>query len=503
MATNEQPASNAITRWLLALMLIGLLVRLVAVPASAGIIVPDEHQQYIEQSFRHLHGYGATFWEQDHGMRHPLFSMLLAGALWVGEAIGLTNPHHLAAFQRLILCLASYGAFCALAWSLHRRGRPIAALVLAALLVGCIDLVFLQVRVISENACIAALALALAVLPRRPLFAGMLLGLMIALRLQAAPIAAGVWVLSAWQAFREKMGTGSGRSLSILVKDSTRPVPVPIFSRAFVRLTIGLAAATLISGAIDFLYYGDWFHSVLANFTMNVVEAGASTWTTSPCYAYLLTGGATMLRVSLFALPLLLWGTVRQPALAAIMALFVLAHSLIPHKEARFLWPLIPLGCLLLAAAFEDLLERGFFRRPAVLACLVLSLLAPSLIRITRIQWNTEHYSVSAHALASIGQQPDVRGVLLIDLPKHLAGNYFYLRHAVPIHYLTTATARELANDHDWNDGELNYVVAPSASLPTDVRRRLEPVAEWGRWRVYRRTNGTDSAVGGSRPPPA
>jgi Alg9-like mannosyltransferase family len=483
MASNERLTSDATRHWLLALMLAGLLVRLVAVPASAGIIVPDEHQQYIEQSFRHLHGYGATFWEQDHGMRHPLFSMLLAGVLWAGETIGLTNPHHLAAFQRLILCLASYGAFCALAWSLHRRGRPIAALVLAVLLVGCIDLVFLQVRVISENACIAALALALALLPRRPLVAGLLLGLMIALRLQAAPIAAGLWTLAAWQAFRRQS---------------------PEMDRsAFVRLSVGLVLGTLVSGWIDFAFYGDWFHSVLANFKMNVVEDGASAFAVSPWYAYLLTGGSTMLRVSVFALPLLAWGAIRQPAVAAIMALFVIAHSLIPHKEARFLWPLIPLGCLLLAAAVVDLRQRGYLRRPIVLATLALTLIAPSLIRITRIQWNSEHYFVSAHALASIGQQPDVRGVLLIDLPKHLAGNYFYLRHAVPIHYLTTATARELKNDHAWNDGELNYVVAPSASLPAEVRRRLEPVAEWGRWRVYRRTSGTDSAAGGSRRPPA
>src|SRR5262249_9467904 len=102
MANGEHSASSASRHWLLRLMLAGLLVRVVAVPASAGIIVPDEHQQYIEQSFRHLHGYGATFWEQDHGMRHPLFSMLLAGVLWLGETIGLTNPHHLAALQRLI-----------------------------------------------------------------------------------------------------------------------------------------------------------------------------------------------------------------------------------------------------------------------------------------------------------------------------------------------------------------------------------------------------------------
>jgi hypothetical protein len=490
MATDELSTSNATRNWLLTLMLAGLLLRLAAVPASAGIIVPDEHQQYIEQSFRHLHGYGATFWEQDHGMRHPLFSMLLAGVLWVGEMIGLTNPHHLAAFQRLILCLASYGAFCALAWSLYRRGRPIAALALAFLLSGCIDLVFLQVRVISENACIAALALALAIQPRRPLLAGLLLGLMIALRLQSAPIAAGLWAWAAWQTFRRPTPSvlEDGPSCPSATETDRNVRPPVEMDRSFARLTVGLAAGIVISGAIDFAFYGDWFHSVLANFKMNVVENGASAFAVSPWYAYLLTCGSTMLRISVFALPLVAWGAIRRPAVAAIMALFVIAHSLIPHKEARFLWPLIPLGCLLLAAAFEDLRGRGYFRRPVALATLALSLLAPSLIRIPRIEWNSEHYFASTHALASIGQREDVHGVVLIDLPKYLAGNYFYLRHAVPIHYLTTATARNLPNDHAWRDGQLNYIVAPNASLPAEVRRQLETVASCGRWQVYRRT---------------
>jgi len=89
MEATERSKSGSTRHWLLVLLLVGLLVRVMAASAFAGIIVTDEHQQYIEQSFRHLHGYGATFWEQDYGMRHPLFSFLLAGILWLGETAGI------------------------------------------------------------------------------------------------------------------------------------------------------------------------------------------------------------------------------------------------------------------------------------------------------------------------------------------------------------------------------------------------------------------------------
>src|SRR6266446_6908937 len=130
---HEQGRSGAdgfTSGWLAGLLALGLIFRLAAAWASPGIMHPDEHQQYIEQSFRLVHGYGATFWEQDCGLRHPLFTMFLAGILWVEEQAGLADPVLLAAGQRLVLAVLSYAALATLVWSVYSRGRQVAGLVL-------------------------------------------------------------------------------------------------------------------------------------------------------------------------------------------------------------------------------------------------------------------------------------------------------------------------------------------------------------------------------------
>ena len=295
--------ANSVPKWLVALLAVGLTFRLVAAWASPGIMHPDEHQQYIEQSFRLVHGYGATYWEQDTGLRHPLFTMFLAGILWVEEHVGISDPSLLAAGQRIVLAVLSYAALATLVWSVYSRGRHVAGLVLAVLLVCSIDLIFIQVRVMTENATVAVLAFALACWLRRPVAAGLLLGTMVALRLQTAPMAVGLWAVAGWDEWT-----------------STASV------RRWAALTAGLAGAIAAMGGIDLAYYGEWFHSARTNIRLQALGDVATSYGTSPVYAYVLTGGIALARASIFALPCLALGAWRRPALAAVAVLFFVAH---------------------------------------------------------------------------------------------------------------------------------------------------------------------------------
>jgi hypothetical protein len=446
---------------LAALLAVGLIFRLAAACASPGIMHPDEHQQYIEQSFRLVHGYGATFWEQDCGLRHPLFTMFLAGILWVEERAGITDPNLLAAGQRLVLAVLSYAALATLVWSIHARGRRLAGLVLAVLLVGSVDLLFIQVRVMTENATVAVLALALACWLRRPTATGLLLGLMIALRLQTAPLAAGLWAVAGWEA----RTTADG-------------------GRRWLALTVGLAGALVAMGGIDAAYYGDWFHSTRTNIHLQALGDVATSYGTSPVYAYVLTGGIAMFRASVVLLPALALGAWRRPALAAVAVLFFVAHSAVPHKEARYLWPMVPLVALLIAAGVETWHQRRPIRRAAA-AGLIATLLVPSLIRVGLMPWRVEPYAASSIELARAGQAADLRGVALIGVPRFLAGNYFYLRAPAPIHYVTVKEQPAFAADPAWLDGRYNYVVAPRDSLAPALRDDLRCVAEHRGWAVF------------------
>ena len=479
-------------RLVVALLGIGFVARFVAALLSAGIIHPDEHQQYIEQSFRFLHGYGATFWEQEFGMRHPLFVFVLAAVLWIGEAMGVTNPHVLAALERLAMCSMSYGAFCFLTYSLYRNGRYVGAVALALLLATNVDLLFISIRVMSENACIAPLAIALALWPGRPppvrnfstdfgdtlpkrspvfassifLLIGLLLGTMVALRLQSAPIAIGLLGVAVWRACCRKMPNEQLRQAA--------------------WLTVGLVAALLVAGWIDLIYYGDWFHSFFANLRKNLIDPLPMITKPSPWYSYFVKGTLMVLRVSVFALPLVILGAKREIALAGVLLLFVVAHTIIPHKEVRYLWPLAPIVCLLIVSAVEELYQRGWLRVPAVSIVLVASFLLPSIARSFLFQWNTEPYVTSCRALAVIGREADLRGVILVDLPKYLAGNDFFLRRNVPTRYITAAELDQLVNDPAWKAGELNYVIAEPARLSQSLMSRLDVVHTFGNWRVFR-----------------
>ena len=443
--------SDSTRRWIAALLAIGLVVRLVAAWASPGIMHPDEHQQYIEQSFRLVHGYGATFWEQDCGLRHPLFTTVLAGILWAEERLGISDPLVLAAGQRLVLASFSFGALATLVWSVYARGRPTAALVLAVLLAGSVDLVFIQVRVMSENASIAVLALALACRPNRPLAAGLLSGVLVAIRLQTAPLAAGLWAVSGWEAVR---GTASGCRRRWLVG------------------TFGLAIALIGMGGMDAAVNGAWFHSARINLRLQALGDVASSHGTRPVYAYLLTNGLALIQASVIALPALIVGARRRPALAAAAGLFFLAHSVVPHKESRYLWPMAPIVGLLIAAGIEEWHRRRPIGRPAAIA-LVASLLAPSLIRVGLIQWRTEPYAASASCLALAGRFNDVHGVALIGVPRFVAGNYFYLRNPAPIRYVGREEQADITRDPDWQAGRLNYVVAPRAEPAAGAANRI------------------------------
>ena len=488
-------------RLVVALLGIGLVARFTAALFSAGIIHPDEHQQYIEQSFRLVHGYGATFWEQEFGMRHPLFIFALAGVLRVGEAVGVTNPHVLAALQRLAMCSVSYGAFCFLAYSLYRNGRYVGAVALALLLATNVDLLFINIRVMSENACIAPLAIALALWPARPpqvqsfstdpgdtvdhrshivaswtfVLIGLLLGTMVTLRLQSAPIAIGLAAVAVWRAC---CGNTPGEQ-----------VPQAVW------LIVGLVTALLIAGWIDLVYYGDWFHSFFANLRKHLIDSLPIFSRPSPWYSYVVKGSLMLLRVSVFALPLVILGAKRDAALAGVLLWFVVVHSILPHKEVRFLWPAAPIVCLLIVDAVEELFQRGWLRVPAVSLILVASFLLPSIIRSFLFRWNTEPYVTSCRALALIGREADLRGVILVDLPKYLAGNYFFLRRNVPIRDITTGELTQLENDPDWNAGELNYVIAEPARLSQSLMSRLEVVQTFGNWRVFRFRNGRQPSL--------
>lgn len=284
----------------------------------------DELMQYLEQASRIATGDGIRPWETRYGLRNELIPQLLALPLWIG---GRLSPGTLAGFY---LARATFAALTLIAlWAAWRLGALVSrGHALAAMFVVAIwwQSVLFSDLLLSESLAAAILLLAAGLMlderarPGALRWAGFLIGLGVLVRLQYAPFAAVLFLHSVW-------------------RDPARLRALVAGGLAAVALG---AASDLARGAVPFAW-------VFVNFGMNVGEGRAARFGTSgPGYYlaehYLHFGAAALAFVVACALAS---GRRYWPVLAAAVAT-VAAHSLIGHKEYRFVW-IATLALLMLA----------------------------------------------------------------------------------------------------------------------------------------------------------
>lgn len=316
----------------------------------------DELMQYLEQANRLVTGAGLIPWESREGLRNALIPQLLAGPVWLGHTLAPGTLLHvgLARAAFLLLTLIALPA----AWTLgalHSRGAGLVAL--AAVSLWWESALFSEL-LLSESLG-AALILAAAALLLDPKAgrarlagAGLLLGLAVLVRLQYAPAAL---VLT-----RAALRTERARWL-------------PVLTGGAVALALG-ALSDLAGGTVP---YG-W---ALVTIRLNLGHGIAARFGTLPADAYLTMLNAHLAPASLAIGLAALFAPARlRPLLWAALA-NLLVHSLIGHKEYRFVW--LTTACLLVLAATGTvrLVERLRGGRPAglreaALVCLGWALLS-------------------------------------------------------------------------------------------------------------------------------
>ncbi len=443
------------------LLAIGLAIRIAAADYSLGIAHADEHQQYLEQAPRLAwQGPAMQFWEQKRGMRNLLYPYCLAGSLIFVEAIGIDNPITQAALLRGCLAIAIFLLIAWQAWLERQRGASVCSLALLALAALMGSAVYVNVRLLTENVIILPMLLGLLALERRPFLAGICFGIMFAVRFQSAFLVAGVVLLMIWD---------DVRSGSWVIPRESRTV----------RLSTGLLLSIFLAvGLLDRVTLGTWFHSPLECFQANIFENAAAQFGVEPWHYYLKSNGASVIRMSLLA-PLVLWlGAVKERRIAFLMALMIVGHSVISHKEARFLWCLLPLLLLLLARGIETLWNgiRHGPTRIAAISLLAISFLVGSARQAPKINWRSEPYYSSALALADLHRRDDVRGVGMgIDSGPCFCGNYFYLRQDVPLLYKHPHEFAQMARTGD----SVNYFILHRPWLTHFDPDSVEIVAEY------------------------
>ncbi len=445
-----------------------LLIPLAAAPriwtvyADQGVFWPDEIYQTVEQAHRLVFGYGMVPWEFRDGARSWVFPGMLAAVLKVASWLGLrTGPELVHTVRLFMAAMSVWGVYATMKlarilgsnanrkppragakpWRMQATDGRYAALLAGAMaaLLPC-SLVYgsrCMTEMISAPFLVTAAWLALVGGRWRELLAGALAGIAIYFRYQNGLFAVGLLVALA-ASRRWKDGLYYGLS----------------------SFTLGMAG-----GYLDKLTWGEWFHSFIVYVKFNLIEGKASGWGVADFDYY----AKTLWTSTGWPLVVLLLGVLlvfpRAIVLTLTVAAYIGAHNAVPHKEYRFLMPIMPALVALASGGLGWLLEKlprvtlrpfAFTReaagsRPlggwlATAMAMALGLfLAHKSANITFEEmgqsvgspdgqwppWN--HEEGPNLCFWEAGQHNDLCGIIMVGTPLISTGGYTYLHKNVPI----------------------------------------------------------------------
>ena len=451
------------------------------------VLHPDEIMQYLEPAHRLVFGNGVAYWEYFYGARAWLVPGLVAGVLGTFDGLGLGEPAWYVAGVKLVFCAVSLAVPAGM--YLFARGHFGETAARAALVAGAFwyELAGFAHKPMAEFVATAAL------LP------------LLALAGRAAEPAAR---------------TGWAAGLAAVTVAAVRPQYAPlalvlltvVFLRTRRRLELVLATAglALAVGIVDALAWDrGLFHSYVTNVRFNLV-LGELRVGESPPWQFLEWLAVASAGAGLAGLAVAARWPRRYGLLLALAGLLLLAHSLQPHKEYRFVFAVVPFWLLVAA----DLLVRAWrtdATRRAVAGLAVLGLAAASvagLLNALPLQhrlheaWSQETGKVGfLHgrdpifaAYRDLARMPDVKAVWQVDRHYHNSPGYYYLHRRIPFYDALTAPA--LLQDVPLTDA-VSHVVSsdPDLAVPgyrvvraygnLRILARQRPDAPVRQWRDY------------------
>jgi phosphatidylinositol glycan class B len=413
---------------LVAILVAAFAIRLIAAIALPNIAHPDEIFQVVEPAHRLVFGSGIVPWEYIVGIRSWAFPGLIAGVMEIARGLG-DDPRLLFGAIAAAMAAASLVVVaCGFLWGYRLCGLP-AAIIVGAVLAVWVDLVYFATHPLSEVIaadCLVA-GLYLAYPERRDsgrarlFLAGLLLGLTFLFRFQLAPAiaVAGLWI--------------GGRAI--------RARWLPLIGGGMVPV--------LLAGLLDALTWSYPFQTIWLNFWVNVVLQASEYWGTSAWYKLvgllILSWGGSFVLIGLAAL----WGARRLPLLLLVAATIVAAHSLIPHKEYRFIYPALPLIMILAGIGTAELViaARRLTARPAgwhlpaavavAIAFWSATSAAVAIGAPERSLWLSRRGEIAA--FDALSRADEVCGIGLYGIDVWLTPGYSRLRRAVPFYDVAAA----------------------------------------------------------------
>jgi len=389
------------------------LLRLNEALHTSDLAHPDEIFQTLEPAHRLAYGYGVVTWEWRDGIRSWVLPGVLAGVMKSTDWIGQGSAGYLICI-RILLCVVSLSTvWFGFVWA-ERVDGTAAGVVSAAACATWYEIVSFAPRAMTEVLAAHILLIGLFLgsyldhgLDRRRLFwAGFCCGIAVSLRIQLAPV-----VLFA----------------------------ALYFSRGHIQkrcpiLISGVLLPVLCFGLVDGWTWHHPFQSLYLYFWENTVEGRSLLYGTKPWYWYLAEQMEHLGPLGLLAII----GVRRSTFLGWIVFIILASHSMLGHKEARFLYPALPILIVLSALGFGEIAKEfssilKISISPTVFVSIGITFfLFFSWILGPRFTYWAKN-SGGMIAFSHLSESRGICGVGLYGVPWFTTGGYSYLHQSVPI----------------------------------------------------------------------
>jgi GPI mannosyltransferase 3 len=397
----------------IALLAIALALRIAFTLNFPSIYHPDEIFQTVEPAHRLAFGYGVITWEWRLGVRSWVLPMLLAGVMRATDWAGVGGSGYRYAITVVLSIASLSNIWFASKWAKRVSGSE-AAIIAAGACAIFFELVYFAPKALTEVIATDVL------LPgiyygvfsgrlgekKRLILAGALCGLAASLRIQLMPAVAFSVIYFCYPRWRQR-------------------VPA-VFA--------GLAIPFLLFGVVDKVTWSYPWQSFFRYFYVNAVQGRSLYYGVEPWYWYLPALLTLLGPIIFFILP----GAFRSPFLATLALIIVASHSLLSHKEIRFLYPVFPLAITLASIGFvestagiRDHFKWPVFSRAITGAGLLFFSCSSAIVASSYRVWVEVPGAQSA--FDHLSRETTLCGVGLYGVSWTRTGGYSHLHRNVPI----------------------------------------------------------------------
>ena len=398
---------------LAAFLLIGLFLRVDRAMRHPRLVHPDEVFQTEEPAHRLAYGYGVVTWEWRLGIRSWVFPAILAGVMRGTGWLGAGSSGYLLGIATALSLTSLTAVWFGFVWAKQTGGLGAAIIAAGACTVWYELVIFASTaltEVVAAHLLLPGLylgAYAEEIPERRRMFlAGILCGTALSLRIQLTPavaFAAFCFCRSNWR---------------------RRPLP----------LTLGILVPIVVFAFVDMFTWSYPLQSFVRYFWVNVVEGRSEVYGTQPWYWYL-----EILLYHLGPMAILaVLGARRSPFLGGVALIVLASHTVLRHKEVRFLYPVIPivvtlasLGIVQIAVVLRSKWEdRPWLRSGGIAVGLAFCTLTSGFLAPRFSWWPGVD---GAAVLDRVSRDSTVCGLGVYQMPWFVTGGYTHLHRPIPI----------------------------------------------------------------------